>query len=89
MPKNKKDSATTRLDFEIFADDQSRMINAALVIENWGQVVAYLRVGYRKLSRGKDFQFGHRHTLKGSDLIFRLETEFTKPINISVLPYAN
>ena len=80
--KNKKDSAATKLDFEILADDQSPVINPVFVIENWGQVGAYLRIGDRKLSRGKDFRFGHRHTLKGSDLIVWLGTEFTKPIKI-------
>lgn len=40
----------------------------------------------KNISRGKDFRFGHRHRLEGSDLIVWVKKKTTKPIKILPLP---
>jgi hypothetical protein len=74
---------------ELIASAESPLVNPAFVIKNWGDSDAGLKIDGRKVKRGKNFRFGHRHSFEGSDLIVWLKTESTKPVNISLLSVAN
>jgi hypothetical protein len=50
----------------------------------WGGDKFVEKIDGRKIKRGKNFRFGHRHRIEGSDLIVWLKTESTKPIEISL-----
>jgi len=45
-----------------------------------------LKVDGKKIKRGKDFRFGHRHRLDGTDLIVWVKKDSTKPIKILLSP---
>jgi len=74
------------LEFELAASDESPVVNPAFVIKNWGTADAMLKINGKNISRGKDFRFGHRHRLEGSDLIVWVKKDSTKPIKILLSP---
>jgi len=76
-----KDSTISVL---IKASGKSPVVNPAFVIANWGKKDATLTVDGKKIKRGKDFRFGHRHRLEGTDLIVWLKAESAKPLKISL-----
>ena len=77
------------LELEIIASEKSPVVNPAFVIKNWGTADAVLKINGKNISRGKDFRFGHRHRLEGSDLIVWIKVESTEPIKISLESVAN
>lgn len=68
----------------IMASKDSPVVNPAFVIKDWGKSDVELKVDGRKIKRGKDFRFGHRHRLDGTDLIVWFEAESTKTVKISL-----
>jgi len=73
-----------KFECKLTASAKSPLINPAFVIKNWGDRDVELKIDGRKIKRGKNFRFGHRHRIEGSDLIVWLKTESTKPIEISL-----
>jgi hypothetical protein len=73
-----------KLAFELSGSENSPIVNPAFVIKNWGQRGARLKIDGKKIKRGKNFRFGHRHTLEGSDLIVWVKKESTKRISVSL-----
>jgi hypothetical protein len=62
---------------KLAASAESPVVNPAFVIKNWGKADAVLKIDGKRIKRGKNFRFGHRHRLEGSDLIVwaRYESE--------------
>jgi hypothetical protein len=56
----------------------------AFVIKGWGESDVKLEIDGKEVERGKNFRFGHRNTLEGTDLIVWLKTESTQPIKFSL-----
>ena len=71
------------------ASEESPLVNPAFIIKGWGVENAVLQMNGEKIKRGKDFRFGHRHELQGSDLMVWIKTESTKPVRLSLLPEKN
>ena len=82
----KLSKAIAPFDFILDASDDSPVVNPAFVIKNWGDAVVTLKINGKPIKHGKNFRFGHRHTLKGSDLIVWIRTESTEPIQITLTP---
>jgi len=61
------------------------VVNPAFAIKNWGEADALLKVNDKSIKCGKDFRFGHRHRLEGTDLIVWLKMESVKPVEIVIL----
>ena len=80
---------TNILTFELNANESSPVVNPAFVVNNWGDNSVGLKIDGRKIKRGKNFRFGHRYSLEGTDLVIWLKTESTKPIQISLSPIRN
>jgi hypothetical protein len=80
---------TDTLTFELNASESSPVVNPAFVVKNWGDSGVELKVDGRRIKRGKNFRFGHRYSLEGTDLVIWLKTESTKPIQISLSPIRN
>jgi len=74
------------LEFELKASEDSPIVNPAFVIKNWGDLGAKLEINGRLINRGKNFRFGHRHRVKGTDLIIWIKYKSMKPVKISVSP---
>jgi len=81
-------SSASEVSFKLEADKDSPVVNPAFVIKGWGESNVELKVNGRKINRGKDFRFGHRYNDEGSDLIVWLKTESTKPVKITLSPFA-
>ncbi|MFC1739452.1 hypothetical protein ACFL1G_10450, partial [Planctomycetota bacterium] len=78
----------TGSDFQckLIASTESPMVNPAFIIKNWGQADAVLKINSRKVERGRDFRYGHRHTFEGNDLVVWIKQESRQPIMISLAP---
>ena len=82
----KESCKPSTLEFELAASSESPVVNPVFVVEDWGTGRATLTIDGRKIRRGKDFRFGHRHTFEGSDLIVWVRAESTKPITVTLKP---
>jgi len=77
--------ATSALEFELAATEDSPVVNPAFVIENWGDGEAALKLNGREIKRGKSFRYGRRRTLQGTDLIVWIEKQSTTAVNIQLV----
>jgi hypothetical protein len=59
-------------------------VNPAFIVKGWGDRPAILLVDGKPVPRGKDFRYGHRERLDGTDLILWLKLQSTKPVQISI-----
>ncbi|HUW20745.1 MAG TPA: LamG-like jellyroll fold domain-containing protein [Sedimentisphaerales bacterium] len=82
-----KDKPST-LKFKLVASGASPLVNPALVIKDWGDAGAKLKIDGKQVGRGKSFRFGHNYTLEGSDLVVWIKKESTEPITVSISPVA-
>ena len=84
----KEKAAAASLEITVEADADHPIVNPAFVVKNWGNGGAALTLDGKPIPRGKDFRFGHRQTLEGTDLVVWLKFESDKPANISIQPAA-
>lgn len=70
------------LELELAGSAESPVVHPALVIEGWGEQDATVLVDGAAVARGKNFRYGHRRTLAGSDLIVWLASVADKPVKI-------
>jgi hypothetical protein len=74
------------LEFSLAGDPQSPVLNPAFIIKDWGAANATLTLDGNSIPRGKDFRFGHRQTLEGTDLIVWIETESQASLTFRLEP---
>jgi hypothetical protein len=74
------------LRFDLHASSASPVRNVALVIENWGDAGAMLRVDGRPVARGSRYRYGHRHTLSGTDLVVWIDLSRDRPVRLALEP---
>jgi hypothetical protein len=75
---------TEAIEFQINADKESPVINPAFVVEDWGMKSVELELNGERISNGRDFRFGHIHTLEGTDLVVWIEFESEETVRISL-----
>ena len=73
------------LKMEIPASSESPLYNPAFIIKNWGDIDADLEINGEEIPEGKNFRYGLRHTLEGSDLIVWIKYETDVPTEISLI----
>jgi hypothetical protein len=71
-----------QLEVELAGSADSPVFNPALVIQGWGDQEATLKADGNQIPRGKNFRYGHRRTLAGTDLIVWVGTVAEKPVKI-------
>jgi hypothetical protein len=69
---------------ELAGSSDSPVFNPALVIQGWGENGATLKVDGGEVPRGKNFRYGHRRTLDGTDLIIWIKAHSEKPARLSL-----
>jgi hypothetical protein len=74
------------LSMELRAKKDSPVVNPAFVIKNWGFRDVELELNGESIARGKNFRFGFRDTLEGTDLIVWIRTESTRSVRIVLSP---
>lgn len=70
------------LNLNLAAEECSPIVNPAFVIEDWGFTPVMLKVNGKTFKRGKNFRFGHRRMLEGTDLIVWFKAESTDPLDV-------
>jgi len=68
------------------ASEESPIINPAIVVQNWGEESARVRIDGKPVAPGKDVRLGHNDTMEGTDLIVWLRRETTHPLRVSLEP---
>ncbi|MHC4345153.1 MAG: hypothetical protein ACYSUP_10755 [Planctomycetota bacterium] len=68
------------------ASEDSPLVNPAFVVRNWGEKKARFQINGKTVERGKNFRYGHRHTLEGTDLIVWIKLESTQQVELSIIP---
>jgi hypothetical protein len=74
------------LKFTLNAGKDSPVVNPAFVIKNWSDKDAALTIDGKSIKRGRDFRFGHRHKLEGTDLIVWIREKSSRPVDIALKP---
>jgi len=62
------------------------VLNPALVVKNWGDANVKLTLNGKTILRGKNFRYGHRQTLDGTDLVVWIKTETQAPLTLGLKP---
>jgi hypothetical protein len=75
--------STGDLELKLGGSTNSPIVNPAFVIQGWGEQNATLTINGVPRPRGDSFRYGHRRTLKGTDLIVWLKLASEEPITIS------
>jgi hypothetical protein len=73
-----------RLEVDVAASAESPLVNPALVIQDWGDHEAALTIDGAEVPRGREFRYGHRRTLDGTDLVVWIKAASEKPVRITV-----
>jgi hypothetical protein len=77
---------TENLNFSIFASENTPLVNLPLVIKNWGNAEAGLRLNGNNIVRGKNFRYGHRDNLDGSvDLLVFIKHQSFEQTDIEII----
>ncbi|MHC4457508.1 MAG: hypothetical protein ACYS0I_10540 [Planctomycetota bacterium] len=74
------------VELSVSGSEDSAIVNPAFVINSWGDANVKLEIDDKKVKRRKNFHFGYRHRLEGTDLIVWIKVESTKPIKILLSP---
>jgi hypothetical protein len=77
-------AAQAPLAFTIHASAESPLLNPAMIIRNWGNAQAELRVDGQRIADGKNFRQGIVSRPEGDDLIIWLRLESAKSTEVSV-----
>ncbi len=84
---SKKDTkAASELNFAIEANKDAPVKNLALVINDWGEFDAEVRINGLKMKKSKLLRIGYIERMEGRDLIIWFMLETNKPLNIAIKP---
>ena len=77
-----KDPSARELACDIKATPENPIVNLCLVVKNWGDRPAAVKVNGADIPVGKSFRTGLRRSLEGTDLIVWLEQSTTEPLRV-------
>jgi len=83
---NQKQGEPGLLSFTLSGSEKQPLVNPAIIIKNWGDSKATLKIDKKTVKPGRDFRFGHRFTLDSDDLIIWMRKESTIPVRLSIIP---
>jgi hypothetical protein len=64
--------------------EASPVLDLAIVIKNWGDGGAQLKIDGRSVAPGKALRLGHIRRLESSDLVIWMQKQSTAPFNIEL-----
>lgn len=79
-------AAASALKLTLQASDSSPLVNPALVIRNWGDAPARLKINARAVAWGKDDRRGYVRKLEGTDLVVWIRQTSMAPLQITLTP---
>jgi hypothetical protein len=72
------------LDLTLQASQNSPVVNPVIVVKNWGEEGARMKIDGKPVAWGKDFRFGVVRKLEGSDLVVWMRKESVTPVRITL-----
>jgi len=76
----------SRLDLEFEASDEEPLCNLALVVNNWGDSDAALKLNGKNVPRGKDFRYGIEYDIEGNGnliVFLKVKSKGTTKVTLS------
>ena len=74
------------LELNFRASDSSPIVNPAIVIKNWGEAAAQLKINGKPANWDKDSRRGYVKHLEGTDLVVWIRQTSTTPVQITLKP---
>jgi len=81
---NPTDASTLRC--QLAASVESPIYNVPMVIKNWGEAGATLKINGTPPKHKKDFRVGHRHGPERTDLVLWIKLQSTEPVSLELKP---
>lgn len=78
--------ATEPLIMTLAASSASPLFDPAIVIRNWGDAGARVKIDGRAVAAGKTLRIGHEAHLDGTDLVIWMERESTQSLRLEIQP---
>jgi hypothetical protein len=82
----KSKNEPSKIEFELKGSKESPVVNAAFVINGWGEDGASLTLNGKKVEQGKNFRAGHRRRIDTSDLIIWVKIESDESTKFVIEP---
>lgn len=82
--KVKQTNRADTLTMKFAASRTSPIENLALVIENWPESDMTLEIDGKRVRRGKDFRYGYRQLVDGTNLIVWVSHKTDKPVTVKL-----
>jgi hypothetical protein len=73
------------LNLTLQASQNSPLVNPAIVVKNWGEGGAGLKIEGRPVAWGKDFRYGMIRKLERTDLVIWMRKEAQAPVKITLV----
>jgi hypothetical protein len=80
------DTSAGPLQITFAASEASPLFDPAVVVTNWGEGDAQLRVDGKPVAWGKDLRVGHIQRLDGTDLVIWMRKQSMQPLSIELNP---
>jgi hypothetical protein len=74
----------SRLQFELAADAEHPVANPAVIVEDWGETEATIKVSRNGAAQPTHTRTGHRIRLEGTDLVAWIRTATTVPVRVEI-----
>ncbi len=68
------------------SNDSSPILNPALLIKNWGESPAQLKINGKAVNWGKDYRHGYVKNIDGTNLVVWIRKESSEPMKIQLMP---
>lgn len=68
------------------AGSESPLCNLPIVVANWGDSGAALKINDTPVDEGRDFRVGHRYRLDSTDLVVWIKLQSTEPVTLELTP---
>lgn len=79
-------AASAPLILTLAATPASPLVNPAIVIRNWGDAAANVKIDGHPAAPGPTLRIGHEAHLENTDLVIYLERESTQPLHLEIHP---
>jgi hypothetical protein len=81
-----KSGSPVTLRLTLDGTEASPVLDPAIVIKDWGDGGAQLKIDGKSVACGKAFRLGHIRRLESTDLVIWMEKQLTAPFNIELTP---
>ncbi len=81
--KSNSEAAPLRLTFQ--ASEVSPLYDPAIVVKNWGDGQAQLKINGQSVAWGRGYRVGHVRRLQGTDIVIWIQKQSTDPLHVDII----